>query len=132
MARQSGGRSWSALPSVFLGLVEQAVVERHKAIVLAMMGEIILRAPVDTGRFLANNIVSIGAPVYYSIDAIDKTGQETRAKAEAELAALKPYTVTYTQNNLIYAGPLEDGHSRQAPAGIYGIAFYGVSQGFSK
>ncbi|WP_312831986.1 HK97 gp10 family phage protein [Pseudomonas lactis] len=132
MSRQRGGRAWSTPPSVFSGVIREAIVERHRAIVLAMMGEIVLRAPVDTGRFLANNIVSIGSPVYYSLDEYDKTGRETISRAESALSGLQPFTVTYIQNNLVYAGPLEDGHSRQAPAGIYGIAFYGVTQAYTK
>ncbi|CAM3893846.1 hypothetical protein CCOS865_02228 [Pseudomonas reidholzensis] len=132
MARQRGGRGWSAPPTAFVGVVEEALAERHRAITLAMLGEIVLRAPVDTGRFVANNIVSIGSPVYYSLDAYDKTGRDTVASGESALSGLQPYTVTYIQNNLVYAGALEDGHSRQAPAGIYGIAFYGVTQAFNK
>lgn len=132
MAKQKGGRAWSVPPSAFLGVVEEDLAERHRAITLAMLGQIVLRAPVDTGRFLANNIVSIGSPVYYSLDAYDKSGRETVAKGESVLSGLEPYTVTYIQNNLAYAGALEDGHSRQAPAGIYGIAFYGVTQAYDK
>ena len=132
MARGRAGRSWSVPPSLFMDEVEQAVATRHRAIAMAMLSEIVLRAPVDTGRFLANNIVSIGAPVYYSVDEYDKSGQGTLAKAESVLSGLQPYTVTFTQNNLIYAGALEDGHSKQALAGVYGIAFYGVTQAYSK
>lgn len=132
MAKQRGGRAWSVPPSAFIGLVEDALAERQRSITLAMLGEIVLRAPVDTGRFLANNIVSIGSPVYYSLDAYDKSGRETVAKGESALSGLEPYTVTFIQNNLAYAGALEDGHSRQAPAGIYGIAFYGATQAFNK
>ncbi|VVO05870.1 hypothetical protein PS834_03051 [Pseudomonas fluorescens] len=132
MARQRGGRAWSTPPSLFSGVIAEAVAERQRSIVMAIMGEIVLRAPVDTGRFLANNIVSIGSPVYYSLDDYDKTGQATISRAESALSGLQPFTVTYIQNNLVYAGPLEDGHSRQAPAGIYGIAFYGVTQAYTK
>ena len=132
MARQRGGRGWSVPPTAFAGLVEEDLVERHRAITLAMLGQIVLRAPVDTGRFIANNIVSIGSPVYYSLDAYDKTGRDTVTKGESVLSGLQPYTVTYIQNNLVYAGALEDGHSRQAPAGIYGIAFYSAIQAYDK
>lgn len=132
MARQRGGRGWSVPPTAFAGVVDEALAERHRAITLAMLGEIVLRAPVDTGRFVANNIVSIGSPVFYSLDAYDKSGRETIANGESALSGLQPYTITYIQNNLVYAGALEDGHSRQAPAGIYGIAFYGVTQAFDK
>ena len=125
-------KGWSVPPSLFMDEVEDALVERIRAIATAMHGEIISRSPVDTGRFRRNNIVSIGSPVFYSLDAYDKSGRETVARGESVLSGLEPYTVTFIQNNLAYAGALEDGHSRQAPAGIYGIAFYGVKQAYDK
>lgn len=130
--RPRTSRAWSIPPTAFVDRVAQEVADRQRRITIAMLGQIVLRAPVDTGRFLANNIVSVGAPVFYSVDAYDKTGGETIAKGETVVSGLRPYTVTYIQNNLIYAGPLEDGHSRQAPAGIYGIAFHEVAQAYNE
>lgn len=123
-------KGWSVAPSLFMDEVEGALVERIRAIAMAMHGEIISRSPVDTGRFRRNNIVSIGAPVFSTTLEVDKDGAETRAEGIAALSALKPYTVVYIQNNLPYAERLENGHSGQAPAGIYGITFIGVSEDF--
>ncbi|MHB9798476.1 HK97 gp10 family phage protein [Pseudomonas sp. MT3] len=112
--------------------VEANVVQRQSDMTMEALREIVEHAPVDTGRFVANNIVSIGEPVFYSLNAFDKDGHETIAKGYAELAHLVPYSVIYIQNNLIYAGALEDGHSGQAPGGVYGVAHIAVSAKFTK
>lgn len=119
-------RKWSVLPSTFMKKVDQGVANLQRRLAVEMLEQITIRAPVDTGRFKANNLVSVGEPVFYSVNRYDKEGNETRALGEAALAALEPYSVVYIQNNLIYAGALEDGHSGQAPAGVYGVSYYSV------
>lgn len=124
-------RGWSTPPSLFTGLVEEALTQRVRVIALTMLNEIVLRSPVDTGRFRGNNIVSVGAPVYTSSTNVDPTGSETIQQGVRVMTGLEPYTQVFIQNNLIYAVPLEDGHSQQAPAGIYGVSFNSVSQAYS-
>lgn len=124
-------RGWSTPPSMFTGLVEEALTQRVRVIALAMLNEIVLRSPVDTGRFRGNNIVSVGAPVYTSSANVDPTGSETIQQGVRVMTGLEPYTQVFIQNNLIYAVPLEDGHSQQAPAGIYAVSFNSVSQAYS-
>lgn len=124
-------RGWSTPPSLFTGLVEEALAHRVRVIALAMLNEIVLRSPVDTGRFRGNNIVSVGAPVYTSSVNVDPTGSETIQQGVRVMTGLEPYTQVFIQNNLQYAVPLEDGHSQQAPAGIYAVSFNSVSQAYS-
>ncbi|MDD2114169.1 HK97 gp10 family phage protein [Pseudomonas asiatica] len=124
-------RGWSTPPSLFAGLVEEALTQRVRVIALAMLNEIVLRSPVDTGRFRGNNIVSVGSPVYTSSVNVDPTGSETIQQGVRVMTGLEPYTQVFIQNNLIYAVPLEDGHSQQAPAGIYAVSFNSVSQAYS-
>lgn len=124
-------RGWSTPPSLFAGVVEEALTQRVRVIALAMLNEIVLRSPVDTGRFRGNNIVSVGAPVYTSSANVDPTGSETIQQGVRVMTGLEPYTQVFIQNNLIYAVPLEDGHSKQAPAGIYAVSFNSVSQAYS-
>ncbi|NNA69498.1 HK97 gp10 family phage protein [Pseudomonas gessardii] len=83
------------------------------------------------GRFRGNNIVTIGDPNYSQLDVTDATGSATIAKGASVLNGVTAYSVVYIQNNLPYAERLEDGHSTQAPAGIYALAFNGVSQAYS-
>lgn len=122
----AGQRKWSVLPSTFMKKVNGGVVGLQRRLAIEMLEQITIRAPVDTGRFKANNLVSVDEPVFYSVNRYDKDGNETLAYGEAALAALVPYSVVYIQNNLIYAGALEDGHSGQAPAGVYGVSYYSV------
>ncbi|MGM7282561.1 HK97 gp10 family phage protein [Pseudomonas guariconensis] len=124
-------RGWSTPPSLFAGLMEEALTQRVRVIALAMLNEIVLRSPVDTGRFRGNNIVSVGAPVYTSSVNVDLTGSETIQQGVRVMTGLEPYTQVFIQNNLPYAVPLEDGHSQQAPAGIYAVSFNSVSQAYS-
>lgn len=124
-------RGWSTPPSFFSGVVKDELSKRIRVIAMAMLNEIVLRSPVDTGRFRGNNIVSVGAPVYTSTVNVDPTGAETINQGLSAMTGLEPFTQVFIQNNLPYAVPLEDGHSKQAPAGIYAVSFNGVSQAYS-
>ncbi|MFV0891286.1 HK97 gp10 family phage protein [Pseudomonas kurunegalensis] len=128
MARSRG---WSTPPGLFAGVVEEALTQRVRVIALAMLNEIVLRSPVDTGRFRGNNIVSVGAPVYTSTANADKSGGETIQRGLSVMTGLEPYTQVFIQNNLVYSVALENGHSQQAPAGIYAVSFNSVSQAYS-
>ncbi|MCO7526393.1 HK97 gp10 family phage protein [Pseudomonas asiatica] len=124
-------RGWSTPPSMFTGVVEEQLSQRVRVIAMAMLNEIVLRSPVDTGRFRGNNIVSVGSPVYTSTDNVDKSGGETIQRGLSAMSGLEPYTQVFIQNNLIYSVELERGHSQQAPAGIYAVSFNSVSQAYS-
>lgn len=128
MARQRG---WSTPPSLFAGVVEEQLSLRVRVIAMALLNEIVLRSPVDTGRFRGNNIVSVGDPVYTRSVEVDPAGAATISRGASALTGLEPFTQVYIQNNLPYAGVLEDGHSQQAPGGIYAVSFNGVSQAYS-
>lgn len=127
----ANGRGWSAPPSLFAGVVEEALTQRVRVIALAMLNEIVLRSPVDTGRFRGNNIVSVGSPVRVPVEALDKSGGATIQRGLSAVTGLEPYTQVFIQNNLPYAESLERGHSKQAPAGIYEVSFRGVAQAYS-
>jgi hypothetical protein len=122
------GKGWSFPPSAFAVQIDDEVSAQVRAIALALLGEIIQKSPVDTGRFRGNNIVSIGSPVYATSVEVDPSGNETIRRGEMALSGLKPYTQVFIQNNLPYAERLENGHSSQAPTGIYGLSFIGVSE----
>lgn len=123
-------RGWSTPPSLFAGVVEEQLSQRVRVIAIALLNEIVLRSPVDTGRFRGNNVVSVGAPVYTGTVNVDPTGAETLQAGVRAVTGLEPYTQVFIQNNLPYAGPLEDGHSQQAPAGIYAVSFNGVAEAY--
>lgn len=121
---------WSIPPTAFIAQIETDMVDHMRKIAQAMLGEIVLRSPVDTGRFKGNNIVSIGSPITTSTIDVDKDGAATKAAGQVALSTLKPYTVIYIQNNLHYAEKLENGFSKKAPMGIYGITFTAAAEKF--
>ncbi|WP_239475865.1 HK97 gp10 family phage protein [Pseudomonas aeruginosa] len=83
------------------------------------------------GRFRANNIVTVGDPSYAQTDSVDPSGATTISNGATVIQSVGPYSVVYIQNNLPYSEALEDGHSTQAPGGIYAVSFHGVSQAYS-
>ncbi|HEX2554237.1 MAG TPA: hypothetical protein VHL98_11075 [Microvirga sp.] len=73
------------------------------------------------GRFRANWQVGIGSRPAGVIDAVDPSGQATIAAGSAVIAGLTDKVAIYLVNNLPYADPLENGHSKQAPMGIVAV-----------
>lgn len=121
---------WTTSPTLFADQIEADIATRVRVIAMAMLNEVVLRSPVDSGRFRGNNIVSIGAPVYTSTDNVDPSGSATINSGLSAMSGLEPFTVVYIQNNLPYAERLENGWSDQAPSGIYELAFIGVSEAY--
>lgn len=122
---------WSMSPTAFMDQIESDLARQTRIIAMAILGEIVLRSPVDTGRFRGNTIVSIGSPVFDAVDKADKGGGATLASGQAILEGLKPYSLVFLQNNLIYAERLENGHSKQAPGGVFGLAFTSVAAAYA-
>lgn len=91
---------------------EQVVAD----VVLEIGSRLVLRSPVDTGRFRSNWFVSRGGPM---AGVTDKLGGGLNGIDQ--LAGKSVGTVFYIQNNLPYAWRLEMGHSNQAPLGMVGI-----------
>lgn len=100
-----------------LGKLDAAV----RKIALEMFSRVILKSPVDTGRFRGNWQVAIGAAPTGTLELDDKTGQASIGAVQAASLGLKAGDVIYLANNLPYAQRLEDGHSQQAPAGMVGL-----------
>lgn len=132
---------WSFPPTAFADMIDVEVSRRVRTIALALLNEIIERSPVDTGRFRGSHIVSIGQPVYTVTTELDPSGGNTLSRGSAVLSGLEPYTQVFIQTNLPYAERLENGgyngptekvteagFSKQAPEGVYGLAFISVSE----
>jgi hypothetical protein len=92
-----------------------------RKISLDMFTRIILKSPVDTGRFRGNWQVAIGIIPAGTLELTDKTGTATISQVDAALLKVKGGDVIYFVNNLPYANRLEYGHSKQAPAGMVRI-----------
>jgi len=92
-----------------------------RQVTLEVSSRIIVRSPVDTGRFRANWRLGVGGPVTGTVEATDKAGDQTTGAIGAALPAKAAGTVLYLTNNLPYAWRLETGHSKQAPSGMVGL-----------
>ena len=80
---------------------------------------VVLRSPVDTGRFRANWNVSYGTA---NVSTTTSTAA-SRGDSEAAKALTLPVGgVTWLSNGLSYAEELEMGSSRQAPQGMVRLA----------
>jgi len=101
-----------------------------KKTTLDLLGKIVARTPVKTGRARGSWIVSLDTSSETSLPPGDYPAyHESSSAANAavsvatpELDVLtapggNPYRTVWISNNLPYIQPLNDGHSTQAPAG---------------
>ena len=124
-------KGWSGTkPTDFLEEIENATTEHVKELAGRALQGVIMRSPVDTGAFRANNRLAIGSPdATADVNDVDRSGAATLQKGLSNLSLLKtPFAVVYITNSLPYAEPLEHGHSQQAPAGIYGVTFNSIRE----
>ncbi|GAA6162573.1 hypothetical protein NBRC116590_02770 [Pelagimonas sp. KU-00592-HH] len=102
-----------------------------RKIALEMFSRVVLRSPVDTGRFRGNWQVAIGSVPTGTLDLDDKSGQATLGKVQAAALGLQVGDTITLVNNLPYGPRLENGHSGQAPNGMVGLTvqeFHSVVQ----
>lgn len=93
-----------------------------RKISLELFTRVILRSPVDTGRFRGNWQVAIGSVPSGTVEIDDKSGTATIGKMTAKVLELEAGDVITLVNNLPYAWRLETGWSTQAPGGMVGLA----------
>lgn len=88
-----------------------------KKVGIDMLSKIILRSPVDTGRFRANWQVGL-KEVGYTVKTEDPSGQATISAGASKIAGFKLGDSIWISNALPYGPRLENGYSTQAPAGM--------------
>jgi len=98
-----------------------------RKLVLDLDRRVILKSPVDTGRFKANWQIGYGTPDIETVETLDKSGSLTMAKHQAEVSSkILAGSIIYITNSLPYAYRLEYGDngipwSKQAPQGMVRI-----------
>lgn len=112
-----------------------------KKIGFEILEGVVLKSPVDTGRFRANWNVTFN-PSSRSVkfdagegESIPEGQAETQiagkvlAEGAAKLETFKAgqNKTIYISNNLPYAARLENGHSKQAPAGMVDVTLSEIS-----
>ena len=137
--------SWSKSLSGFADEQEKSLTAELRAKALQALTMIFERSPVGDatywlskppagyvgGRFRGNNIVTAGETTNRTDEVMDKSGNTAMTQGRAAIAATRePFTYITIQNNLPYAEALENGHSRQAPLGIYSVTFEALKHDF--
>lgn len=103
-----------------------------RAIALELFGAIIKDTPVGNpslwkskpppgyvgGRLRGNWQTDVGSPKQGTLDIRDPSGSASLATLLAKSQAFRSGTTIYLTNNLPYAKAIEDGHSKQRPAGM--------------
>ena len=95
-------------------------------IALDLLSGVILRSPVDTGRFRANWRLAIGNIDLSAVQEPDLPTTNQSAILTAATAVLANYKLgdtIFISNNTEYALELEAGRSTQAPTGVLGVTF---------
>lgn len=110
-------RAFAAKIDVELGLVMQKIT-------LDMFSDIVGRTPVDTGRARAGWAVGIGSYGDFMPPPAKKgeKGVQFQAPAAPDVSAVDGTQAVFIYNNVEYIQALEDGHSKQAPAGMVKLA----------
>lgn len=123
--------SWSRRPTSF---TLQVLAEGDKLVkesTAFALQQVITRSPVDTGAYRGNHKISIGKPDNsYDLNSKDTSGAGAYAKGAVEISKAKLGTIVYVQNCLPYSISLENGHSKQAPSGVYSLAFQALANKF--
>lgn len=94
-----------------------------RQVALAADRTVVLATPVDTGRARANWQATLGAPAVGTVDSAPgkraSVGAATSRNGQV-IAGYKggPDAAIFLTNNLPYIVPLNNGHSKQAPAGF--------------
>lgn len=115
-------KGWSGVtPAQWVDKTEKKMDLLVRKVALEMFSKVIMRSPVDTGRFRANWIVGIGSLPPGTLELNDKSGTATIGAATAKAAGVQAGDTIALVNNLPYSQRLEDGYSSQAPGGMVGL-----------
>ena len=112
-------------------IVPKKAAQLQTKIALEALRRIAEKTPVRTGRAKGNWIPTIGSPAPDTIESFDKTksGSMVVARGRAILTADRPpFSTVYITNNVNYIEYLEEGSSKQAPAGMVGITIMELQQ----
>ncbi|MCV5761480.1 HK97 gp10 family phage protein, partial [Escherichia coli] len=67
-------KAWDIEPSIFAGMIEEDAGLKIRYIAMQILTAIDIAAPVDTGRFRNNNLVSLQHPDFGISDNVDPNG----------------------------------------------------------
>lgn len=108
--------------------IPERLNQRVRRIAMAVLTELVVSTPVDTGRARSNWHVGLGAPPDSGNEEPYHPGEDGSTDAanaraaiavgQAALSDRRPEQDVYISNNLPYIARLNEGWSAQAPAGF--------------
>lgn len=116
-------------PSAFARTIERDVSRLQLEMTVYALQQLILRSPVDTGAYRGSHFVTVGRRD--TQDVPNLSPGEAQRMAEMLLADdSKPFKPVYIQTNIVYGISIENGHSQQAPQGVYAVSYNNLVQRF--
>lgn len=131
-----------AFNKAMLAIADEQVPETankfKRVVALKVLRGVVLKSPVDTGRFRGNWHVSLGSPTSSEVKGAEGIGapDKSPAAAAATVAGLENKEIVqvkfgqnlWINNNVPYAGRIENGHSQQAPGGVVALTLAEVKE----
>ena len=111
---------WDRAPFLFADDVMKDAHKLQRGMAITVLNNIQLLAPVDTGAYRGSTVVSFGSPDYRYTENI---GGMSIAFSAIEGLTPSALPTIFVQTNSPYAERLESGWSKQAPSGIYSLAY---------
>ena len=113
--------SFASQVKAFADGTEEKINRAFRRSALDVLRRLVVRSPVDTGRFRGNWQTGVNDAPSGDIPSKDKGGSATINDGESSIASAKVGDSIFIVNNLPYAIALENGHSGQAPHGMVAI-----------
>lgn len=111
---------WDRAPFLFADDIMEDAHKLQRGIAITVLNNLQLISPVAEGTYRANHTVSFGSPDYRY--TANKDGMSLAFSAINSLTP-SALPMVYIQNNLPYAERIENGWSKQAPQGVYSLAY---------
>lgn len=93
----------------FSNIVQAAMTQVFKDVVIEVGESVVTLSPVLTGRFKGNWQLSVNAPISNSLNIFDQAGSGTLAKLITGSESLQIGDVAYIVNNILYGYEIEVG-----------------------
>lgn len=115
--------SWKNKPTNFALEVVKNADDHLKKIVGETLQQVITRSPVMDGEYRASHKVTLDSPQNAYEKGFDLSGNETLNQGLKVASTAKIGGLVYIQTLSPYGTRLENGHSQQAPNGVYALSF---------
>lgn len=118
--------SWTNKPTNFALNVLKYADDHLKKIVGDTLQQVVVRSPVMNGEYRASHKVTLDSPQNTYDKGFDLSGSTTLAEGLKVASTAKIGGLVYIQTLSPYGDKLENGHSMQAPNGVYALSFQSV------